>query len=137
LMPNHFHFEMRQNADVSISKLLTKISTSYSKYYNKKYDHTGHIFQDQFKSVLITGDEQLLWLSAYIHANPLVAGLVKRLEDWQWGSYPDYIGLRQGTLCEKASILDQFKSVEEYRKFVESSVVEIKKRKEMESLLLD
>jgi hypothetical protein len=37
----------------------------------------------------------------YIHQNPVKAGLVNRIEDWEFSSYPDYIGLRNGTLVNK------------------------------------
>ena len=37
----------------------------------------------------------------YIHQNPLKAGLVKRMEDWEMGSFQDYAGLRNGTLCNR------------------------------------
>lgn len=48
LMPNHFHFLIKQNSDIPTSKLLLKICTSYSIYFNKKYNRFGHVFQDQF-----------------------------------------------------------------------------------------
>ncbi len=38
----------------------------------------------------------------YIHQNPLVAGLVKNLEDWNFSSFKDYAGKRNGTLCNKS-----------------------------------
>ena len=137
LMPNHFHFLIRQNTDLPISKLLLKICGSYSKYYNKKYQRVGSLFQDQFKGVHIESDAQLLWLTAYIHNNPKVAGLVKDLNNYQWSSYPDYVGLRQGTLCEKDFILKQFKDINAYKIFVDDAYEKIKERKDLENLLLD
>ena len=76
LMPNHFHWLLRQNEDVPVNVFVHKICTGYSKYFNKKYERIGHVFQDQFKAVDVVTEEQLLWLSAYIHTNPVVAGLV-------------------------------------------------------------
>jgi putative transposase len=137
LMPNHFHFLIRQNGDCPISKIVTKISTGYSMYFNKKYERVGGLFQDQFKAVLIENDSYLLWLSAYIHNNPKVAGLVKKLEDYKWSSYLDYIGQRQGTLCDKDFILKQFPSPDAYKKFVEDAYEKIKERKDLEGLFLD
>ncbi|PIR74896.1 MAG: hypothetical protein COU35_00015 [Candidatus Magasanikbacteria bacterium CG10_big_fil_rev_8_21_14_0_10_47_10] len=137
LMLNHFHLLIRQETDLPVSKLLLKIGTSYSKYFNQKYERIGGSFQDAFKAVNINTDSYLLWLSAYIHQNPKVAGLVENLENYQWSSYPDYIGARNGTLCEKGIILSQFDNKQDYKKFVEDSYAKIKKKKEMESLLLD
>lgn len=94
LMPNHFHLIIEQTKDTSISKLISKICTSYAKYLNIKYKRVGHVFQDQFKSVLIESDGQLMWTSAYIHMNPVKDGLVKHPSEYKWSSYKDFRGER-------------------------------------------
>ncbi len=137
LMPNHFHFLLRQNAEVKISKLIQKLCTGYAAYFKKKYDHTGHLFQGAFKAILIENESYLMWLSAYIHQNPAAAGLVKNLEDYPYSSYLDYIGKRNEKLCFKDVILDKFKNPDDYKKFVEDSGELIKQRKEIKSLFLD
>ena len=105
-MPNHFHILIRQNTDLSLTKIISKICTSYSKYFNKKYDRVGALFQDQFKSEHVAKNEYLLWLSAYIHLNPIKLidkdwkekGIRNRkkaldyLAYYQYSSYLDYIG---------------------------------------------
>jgi len=86
LMPNHYHFLVRQNSTVSISKLIAKICTSYSKYFNKKYKRVGHLFQDRFKAVLIESDSQFNWTIEYIINNPKEGGLVTNTCDYKWSS---------------------------------------------------
>ncbi len=118
LMPNHIHLLLRQDSDVSISKLIQSMHTSYSMYYNKKHKKAGHLFQSRFKQKHIDDDEYLLQVSSYIHLNPVINGLVDRIEDYAWSSYPDYIGLREGTLCEKEPVMlkltpDQYKKITE------------------------
>jgi putative transposase len=85
-------------------------------------------------------DEQLLWLSAYIHQNPKVAGLVRDLTDWPWSSYLDYIGKRSGRLVDQ-SIVMSLPNIQNntlyYNKFVEGSYESIWSRKEIENLTLD
>lgn len=137
LMPNHFHLLLQQNSKIPTSKLMLKVCTSYSKYFNKKYQKVGHIFQDQFKQILIENNSYLIWLSAYIHQNPRVAGLVKNISDYEWSSYPDHIDSRKDDLCNKSVILDQFKNLREYKEFVESTYEIIKEKKDLEKLLLD
>lgn len=136
-MPNHFHLLVRQDGAIPTSKLISKVCTSYSKYLNKKYDRVGHVFQDQFKQVLVEDNDYLVWLSAYIHVNPKTAGLVEKLADYKWSSYPNFIKPRFDYLCDPRIILDQFKNIEEFEKFVEDSCKIIKKKKELEHLLLD
>lgn len=84
LMPNHYHLLLRQESNLSISKLISKICTSYSKYFNKKYDRVGHLFQGTFKSTLIESDEQFQWTIEYIRQNPVKAGLVFTHSEYQW-----------------------------------------------------
>jgi putative transposase len=85
LMPNHFHLLLRQNTDLSISKLMRKMCTSYSKYFNKKHDRVGTLFQDQFKAVRIKTDEELLRIMKYIDDNPVKAGLVNNSKEYLYG----------------------------------------------------
>ena len=113
LMPNHYHFLIRQNTDVRVDKLISKICTSYAKYFNLKYKHIGNVFQDRFKAKIVENDSYLTYLSAYIHNNP---------DDplkWEYSSFPDYLGLRQGQICDKTFLLGMFNNnSEEYKKFV-------------------
>lgn len=130
LMPNHFHLLIKQNTDIPISKLLLKICSSYSIYFNKKYNRVGSLFQDQFKAEIVNKNEYLIWLSAYIHLNPRVANIASDSLSWEWSSYPEYLKLSENRLCEKNIILDQFESLKNYQKNVENSYESIKSKKE-------
>jgi hypothetical protein len=70
--------------------------------------------------VHVDRNEYLVHLSRYIHLNPVVAGLAKQPEDWEFSSYRDYIGLHKGTLPEPEIILSQFLTRDAYREFVAS-----------------
>lgn len=76
LMPNHFHISV-QTRKIPISKIMSSLTTSYSMYFNRKYEHLGPVFQNRFKSILIESDSYFLELSRYIYLNPVKAGLVK------------------------------------------------------------
>jgi len=43
----------------------------------------------------------------YIHDNPLTANLVTDLSQWPYSSWPDYYGLRNGTLCNIEEAMNQ------------------------------
>ncbi len=118
LMPNHYHLLVRPNDD-ELSRHLMRLSVSYTKAINKRYGRTGSLFQGQFRAVLVNTDEQLLHLSRYIHLNPVLAGLGDRPDDWEFSSYREFIGARQGTLPSAEIVLSQFASPGEYRRFVE------------------
>ncbi|MEK7128328.1 MAG: transposase [Patescibacteria group bacterium] len=112
LMPNHFHFLIEQVGDISISKLMSKLCTSYARYINKKYERVGHIFQDQFKAVLIENNPQLMWTSAYIHTNAVKDGLVKHPKEYKWSSYNDYASERNLPIISKDFLIGTFGSLE-------------------------
>jgi putative transposase len=117
LMPNHFHLLIQQKTDLPISKLILKVCTGYSMYFNKKYDRVGSLFQGIFKAVPIENNEQLLWTSLYIHENPQKSGLVKKIEDYKWSSFLDYTETNRDTLCKKDILLGQFNSPKSYLKY--------------------
>lgn len=117
LMPNHFHLLVKQLKDGGITELVSKLSNSYTKYYNTKYNRVGPLFQGEFKAVLIESDEQLIHVSRYIHLNPVASFLVKDLDKYDWSSYKEYLDQNDG-LCTKDQIRGFFKSLQEYKNFV-------------------
>lgn len=115
LMPNHFHFLIRQKAEHSLSKLIQSLCTSYTKYFNRKHDRIGHLFQDTFKSVHVDTDEYLTLLSAYIHTNP------KNYANYEFSSLPDFLGQRNGALSKKDFLLAYFQNHSaRYRQFIKA-----------------
>ncbi|MEK9134715.1 MAG: transposase [Patescibacteria group bacterium] len=130
IMPNHFHLlvqEKTNNCD-GISYYLQRLQTSYAKYFNAKYKKEGHLFQGAFRAIPVETDEQLLYLSAYIHRNP------RELKQWEskeinypWSSYQDVAkNNRWGELLKPNIILNQFSKTNTYYKFVETSTAKIK-----------
>jgi hypothetical protein len=101
---------------------MMRFSVSYTKAMNKRYDRVGSLFQGAFQAKHVDRDEYLVHLSRYIHLNPVVAGLVKRAEDWEFSSYREYIGLRDGTLPKPEIVLSHFPSRGAYRDFVQAYV---------------
>lgn len=90
LMPNHYHL-LLQTSDINISKTMHKFLTNYSKYYNHRYNFSGHLFQGRYKSILVEKDSYLLEVSRYIHLNPVDAKLVTRPEQYLYSSLKYYI----------------------------------------------
>lgn len=103
---------------------MQRVLTAYAKYANTKYEMIGHIFQSPYRAVHIEDNDQLLYLSTYIHRNPReLPGIAGKEHQYEWSSYRDYLGEnRFGQLLDSASVLEQFDSVQEYRTFVDSSV---------------
>ena len=124
LMSNHFHIyitippapmssvgengveNIKENA---VSLFMRKVLTSYVKYFNKKYEHAGNLFESNFKSTLVDTDEYAKYLFSYINLNPVkvidpewkekgikdVQKAKDFLKNYQWSSYQDYIGINR------------------------------------------
>lgn len=93
LMPNHFHFLLFQKEPApTLSNLLRKVSVTYAMYFQQQYQHSGALFQGRFKSVKIFDNDQLLYLTKYIHLNPLKSVSVGSvLTQYPYSSLADYL----------------------------------------------
>jgi REP element-mobilizing transposase RayT len=89
LMDNHFHLLLRTR-EANLPKAMQWLGTTYTRKFNNRHDRSGHLFQGRYKSILVENDQYMLHLSCYIHRNPLRAGIISRLADYRWSSYPSY-----------------------------------------------
>lgn len=89
LMTNHYHLLLRSRT-VSLSKVMRNINKSYADYYNKKYEVSGHLFEQRFYSKPIYDLYGLLEVSRYIHMNPVEAAITATPQDYRWSSFPYY-----------------------------------------------
>lgn len=87
LMPNHYHLVLR-TARPNLSRALHWLGVAYTNWFNARHARSGHLFQGRFKAFVIEDEAYLRQLLLYIHRNPLRAGLVGRLADYPWSSYP-------------------------------------------------
>lgn len=117
LMPNHFHFLIRQEKENGILDFVRKISNSYAKFFNIKYDRVGPLLQGKFKAVMVESEEQLIHVARYIHLNPYVIGLTDDLKNYPWSSYLEYLKKGDYSLCERDLLLSFFPNLESYEEF--------------------
>ena len=124
LMPNHFHFILKEKDEGGISKFMQKIMTAYTMYFNKKQERSGALFQGKFKAIQVDTDNYLKYLFSYVHLNPV--NLIdsnwkenginnkeiaeKYLNEYRYSSYQDYCGKQrlEGLLINKESIPEYF-----------------------------
>lgn len=85
LMDNHYHL-LIQTMDIKLQKIMHQINNKYSKYFNAIYERCGHVFQGRYTASPIREERYLLTVLAYIHQNPVKAGMCKKVEDYKWSS---------------------------------------------------
>lgn len=112
LMSNHFHFLVYQIEPRVMSKLMRCINTSYSRYFNNKYNLSGSIFESDYKASIIYSDQYILHISRYIHRNP------KKWLGYTYSSLNYYLKNNSPDWLVMHRVIDLFTSINEYMIFL-------------------
>lgn len=94
LMSNHIHLLVTPQIADGLPKMMQVLGQTYVRYFNRKQQRSGTLWEGRYKSTLIQTDRYLLACMAYIDLNPVRAGLVAQPQDYPWSSYAHYLGLR-------------------------------------------
>ncbi len=142
LMPNHFHFLLKQVEEGDMSAFVQAIMTRFTMYENRRHKRVGTVFQGAYKAVLVTDDAQLLHVSRYIHRNPfsLKRSHLFRLDPEkrlqvlrsQPSSYQNYLGEIHQEWVKPQEILSYFSKAKtgilSYKAFVEMQDIELEEQ---------
>ena len=113
LMPNHFHLLLYNRQREGMELLMRSITTAYSMYYNRKYDHSGRLFQGAYKASLIESEPYLQHISRYIHRNP------KDYEQYPYSSFTPLVNQHSIEWLSNDLLDNIFEgSTEDYKIFV-------------------
>jgi putative transposase len=137
LLPNHYHFILKQISEKGISEFMRRIGIAHTMYFNEKYKRTGVLFQGTFKASEIRPNN-FLYLSVYVNCNAEVHGIAKA-ENYRWSSYQEYIREGKRGLCAigKKVILDNFQSGEDYEKFARVNINYYREKKQDDKMFLE
>lgn len=89
-MTNHVHMAI-EIADVPLSHVAHNLLCRYARWFNRKYDRSGHLFERRYRAFLVETDDAFLSLIRYIHLNPVRAQVVTDPETYPWSSYSAYV----------------------------------------------
>lgn len=129
IMGNHYHLIFKRH-EVSIREIMHRINSHFSRYYNQKNKRTGHVFENRYRGYHVKDDRYLLSLLRYVHQNPVVAKICRRVCDYPWSSDQYYrknndlslvnINFVLGIFCE-----DRSKAIPAYCEFMDADKREI------------
>ncbi|NWF88087.1 MAG: transposase [Ignavibacteriaceae bacterium] len=126
LMPNHFHIFLKQTTnDYPITHFLSTLLNSYVKSMNKKYEHSGTLFEGKTKSKQIDDEDYFVWVIKYILENPVHAHIVENIADWDFSNAKDLLGMRNGNLTDTKYVTSFFQSKESMIKFLTDKTIKI------------
>lgn len=121
LMPNHFHFVLKEIRENGIPTFMQKIFTGYTMYFNKKYERTGALFAGPFKSKHIPEDDYFKHVISYVHLNPVelyeprwktgggnLREIEKFLNSYRYSGLADFLGKKRAENSIVAGTLASF-----------------------------
>jgi putative transposase len=131
LMPNHYHFILEQLVENGISIFMGRLSNSFTKYFNYRYERSGRLFENPFQAIQVNDERYLTHLMRYIHLNPL--SIYKPnwksdgIDDWKdanaflmhypWSSYSDYLATQKFSFLTTEFLSAHFDNSAELKKF--------------------
>ena len=118
LMPNHYHWLLRQEGETTAGQVPTRVFGSYSQAFNKAFERTGTLFEGPYKVIEVESPDYLRHLCRYIHANPVRHGLAMSPDLWPYSNYLEWIDKRTGTLVDLHFVQKHFETPDHYTKYV-------------------
>ena len=108
LMGNHCHLLIRERED-NLAMAVKRISSYYVYYFNHKYFRDGHLFKERFKSEPVNDMAYFTTLLRYIHQNPVKAGIVEHVKDYEYSSWSEYDGSVDSVfqICNTQTVLNR------------------------------
>ncbi len=107
LMTNHIHLLIERMTD-DIGRIMHRLLTGYTQYYNRRYRRVGHVLQGRHKAILCQSDPYLAELVRYIHLNPVRANMVRRPEQYPFSSHRSYLDAKPDGLVDVDPVLRRF-----------------------------
>jgi putative transposase len=88
LLGNHWHFLLWPQRDGELAAFMQKLTITHVRNWQEHRRRVGygHLYQGRYKSFPVEVDDHFYQVARYVERNPLRANLVRRAEDWQWGS---------------------------------------------------
>ncbi len=108
LMPNHYHWLVRQDGPAPARLLPQRVFGSYTRTFNRIHKRQGTLFEDRVDARQVDDEVYLRQLCRYIHANPVHHGFVTTPEAWPYSNFREWVGLRQGRLVDEAFVKEHF-----------------------------
>lgn len=125
LLPDQFHICIRNTTEGYLPVYMHRVLMAYSKYYNSKYDRSGHVFDGPYRCIHLKNNEQILQTCSYIHrAIGETSEYEHRYDQYLHSSYIDYLNENrwQGLLADHL-LLKHYKNKDALRHYTDASQI--------------
>ncbi|RPI69265.1 MAG: transposase [Ignavibacteriae bacterium] len=133
LMPNHFHLILRLEEGGDIPLFAQRVCYTFSRRVNYYYKRVGTAFQGRYEAKLVDDDKYLRYVCAYIHANPVSAGIVKEAGDWEFSNYKEWAKERDYLPCDHEFVRYMYKNLARH----DELIIKIAEKKLLDHFKID
>jgi REP element-mobilizing transposase RayT len=119
MMPQQLNLLIEATEKATISTIMHDIASSYTKYFNNRYQRKGHLFQERFKSVIVEKEPYLLSMVSYMHMAPVSKGLAQDPSLYPYSSHFIYLDSQVGN-TEAGMLKDRLNLNEEAKEVTEA-----------------
>jgi REP element-mobilizing transposase RayT len=107
LLTNHFHLVIR-TGELPLWAGLARTQVTTAKFHNRVRGVKGPLWQSAYKAKLVQDQAYLEQLFAYVHLNPVAAGLVDDPQEYELSGHLELIGSRRPQLVDRRAALGVF-----------------------------
>lgn len=104
LLGNHYNMILRQGP-VPLSRPMKSIQQEITRKRNLRDRSYGPLWQGRFKAKVVSDDDSLRQLVAYVHLNPVKAGLARNADEYRWSGHRDVMGRRRDQIVRVDDVL--------------------------------
>ena len=129
VMDNHYHLVLRAG-DEPLHRMMRCLNMRFARYYAKKTQSSGYVFQGRFKSIATQDQGYLEELIRYVHLNPVRAGICRdltALDRYPWCGHAVLMSHAQSDFQNTDDVLKRFgdtsaKARTAYRDFIQAGL---------------
>jgi len=107
LMGNHYHLAVRTGA-VPLSRPMRSLQRRTTRHVNLRRRVYGPLWQGRYRAKLVLDERYLLQLIAYIHLNPVSAGLADDPLAHRWSGHAEILGKSREPIVAVDEVLQRF-----------------------------
>jgi len=107
VLPNHYHLALKAGA-VPLARTMKTLQWRTTRRVNRETGVFGPLWQGRYRAKLVEDQRYLDRLLAYIHLNPVAAGLVEDPAKYRWSGHRDILGLRKKPIVDVDEVLRIF-----------------------------
>jgi len=107
LMSNHYHIALRTGA-VPLARSMRSLQQRVTRGFNVRHRVFGPLWQGRYRAKLVEDQRYLDGLLAYIHLNPVSAGIVDDPAEYRWSGHREILGRTRQAITDVDEVLMLF-----------------------------